>query len=126
MPDGTAEWQDQLTDERSDHETQLGEQEQTRRRRAMLGIALARLEPRERDIVTARRLRDEPTPLAVLAMRFHVTTERIRQIECGAVARLRRLVREIERAPSARRLELRGAFRTSNGCMYTYRQRRLT
>jgi hypothetical protein len=40
-------------------------------------------------------------------MRFHVTTERIRQIECGAVARLRRPVREIEHAPSARRLELR-------------------
>jgi RNA polymerase sigma-32 factor len=105
LPDGTAEWQDQLADERSDQESLLGEQEQARRRRAVLGIALARLEPRERDIVTARRLGDEPTPLAVLAMRFHVTAERIRQIEHGAVAKLGRLVREIDRAPSSRRRE---------------------
>jgi RNA polymerase sigma-32 factor len=102
LPDSDAEWQDRLADERSDQESQLSDQEQTHRRRAMLGIALSRLKPRERAIVTARRLGDEPTPLAVLAIRFHVTAERIRQIERGAVAKLGRLVREIDRAPSSR------------------------
>ena len=51
--------------------------------------ALAELSARERSILEARFLTEEPKTLDELAAVFHVSRERIRQIEQRALQRLR-------------------------------------
>jgi RNA polymerase sigma factor (sigma-70 family) len=50
---------------------------------------IARLDPRERAILNERLLSDEPKPLRRLARRFSVSGERLRQIECRLIGKLR-------------------------------------
>jgi RNA polymerase sigma-32 factor len=61
-------------------------------RRKLLGEAMTRLSDREREIVKERRLRDEPLTLEDLSRRFHVSRERIRQLEVRAVDKLRKAI----------------------------------
>lgn len=51
-----------------------------------LSSALGFLTPRQRTIFTARRLSDRPAVLSSLAAEFQLSSERIRQIECDALA----------------------------------------
>jgi RNA polymerase sigma-32 factor len=101
LPDSDTEWQDRLVDESRDRESALAEREMAVYRRRLLGRALDCLEPREREIVVARRLHDEPEPLAALAARFGITTERIRQIEYAGLAKIEKLAREMSRAAAS-------------------------
>ena len=87
-----SEWIEMLPDERPSQETAIGELEEGRRRRDLLGTALRKLNPRERDIVLERRLKDEPATLEELSHRYAVSRERIRQIEVRAVAKLQKAV----------------------------------
>lgn len=81
-----------VPDERPDQETVVGEAEEIRRRHALLGMALEALDPRERAIVTARKLEEKPATFEELSQRFAVSPERIRQIEARAVAKMARSV----------------------------------
>ena len=64
-------------------------QEMERLRKQALKRGLTRLDPRERDIVSKRYLTDRPKTLSALANIYGVTAERIRQIESGAIAKLK-------------------------------------
>jgi RNA polymerase sigma-32 factor len=86
--DGETEWVDRLVDERPNQEFLLAEADEMAQRRKLLGEALTRLNEREREIVIERRLRDEPLTLEDLSRRFHVSRERIRQLEVRAVDKL--------------------------------------
>ena len=88
--DGEAEWLDRLVDEGPSQETVLAEADEMAQRRKLLGEAMARLNAREREILVERRLRDEPLTLEDLSRRFHVSRERIRQLEVRAVEKLRK------------------------------------
>jgi RNA polymerase sigma-32 factor len=88
--DGEAEWLDRLVDEGPSQETVLAAADEMAQRRKLLGEAMARLNAREREILVERRLRDEPLTLEDLSRRFHVSRERIRQLEVRAVAKLRK------------------------------------
>jgi len=88
--DGDAEWLDRLVDEGPSQETALAEADEMAQRRTLLGEAMARLNAREREILVERRLRDEPLTLEDLSRRFHVSRERIRQLEVRAVDKLRK------------------------------------
>jgi RNA polymerase sigma-32 factor len=88
--DGEAEWLDRLVDEGPSQETVLAEADEMAQRRKLLGEAMARLNAREREILVERRLRDEPLTLEDLSRRFHVSRERIRQLEVRAVDKLRK------------------------------------
>jgi RNA polymerase sigma-32 factor len=88
--DGEAEWLDRLVDEGPSQETALAEADEMAQRRTLLGEAMARLNAREREILVERRLRDEPLTLEDLSRRFHVSRERIRQLEVRAVDKLRK------------------------------------
>jgi RNA polymerase sigma-32 factor len=88
--DGEAEWLDRLVDEGPSQETVLAEADEMAQRRKLLGQAMARLNAREREILVERRLRDEPLTLEDLSRRFHVSRERIRQLEVRAVDKLRK------------------------------------
>lgn len=86
--DGDGEWQDWLADETESQEARFGAAEELRLRQKLLGKAMHRLNPREREIIAARRLTDPPATLDDLSKRHHVSRERIRQIEVRAFEKL--------------------------------------
>ena len=88
--DGETEWLDRLVDERPSQESTLAEADEMAQRRKVLGEAMTRLNEREREILRERRLRDEPLTLEDLSRRFHVSRERIRQLEVRAVDKLKK------------------------------------
>jgi RNA polymerase sigma-32 factor len=90
LEDGEIEWLDRLVNERPTQETVVAEADEMTQRRKLLGEAMARLNAREREILVERRLRDEPLTLEDLSRRFHVSRERIRQLEVRAVDKLRK------------------------------------
>jgi len=83
-----SEWQDWLADDSLDQETQLAETEELEERRTLLSTALEELTPRERDILEARRLRDDPMTLEDLSVKYDISRERVRQIEVRAFEKL--------------------------------------
>jgi len=87
------EWQDRLLDPSPDPESALTDADESRRRQAALSEALNALSARERTILEARYLADEPKTLDDLAQQFRVSRERIRQIEQRAFERVKRAVR---------------------------------
>jgi RNA polymerase sigma-32 factor len=92
--DGDSEWLDMLPDESPSQETIVGDRKELRQRREMLDVALKKLNPRERDIIFERRLKDEPSTLEELSHRYAVSRERIRQIEVRAFEKLQRAMRD--------------------------------
>jgi RNA polymerase sigma-32 factor len=92
--DGDSEWLDMLPDESPSQETVVGDRKELRQRREMLDVALKKLNPRERDIIFERRLKDEPSTLEELSHRYAVSRERIRQIEVRAFEKLQRAMRD--------------------------------
>lgn len=84
-----SEWQDWLVDPSSDPEMASAEREEYDKRRAALSGALESLNAREREIVQARHLADEPGTLEALAAKYGVSRERARQIEMRALQKLK-------------------------------------
>src|SRR5580700_6993115 len=85
-----SEWQDWLADETVDQETRLAEREEMGDRHELLVNAMKDLTDRERDILEARRLRDEPATLEELSQKYGVSRERVRQIEVRAFEKLQK------------------------------------
>jgi len=96
--DGDGEWQDMLVDERSSQETLLAESEERQQRVRFLKLGLDALNDRERQILVARRLSDEPVTLEELSQRFHVSRERVRQLEVRAFEKVQKAVMAQQRA----------------------------
>jgi RNA polymerase sigma-32 factor len=92
--DSDSEWLDMLPDDAPSQETIIGDRKELQQRRQMLDVALKKLNPRERDIVFERRLKDDPSTLDELSRRYAVSRERIRQIEMRAFEKLQRAMRE--------------------------------
>ena len=86
--EGDSEGLDFLVDDADDPEAVLMAEDETAKRRARLQAALQTLKPREREIVTARRLTEDRPTLQILSERYGVSRERIRQIEDNAVQKL--------------------------------------
>src|SRR5690242_11024645 len=85
-----SEWQDWLADDTADQETRLAEREEMSDRHELLMDAMKDLTERERDIIQARRLQDEPATLEELSQKYGVSRERVRQIEVRAFEKLQR------------------------------------
>jgi len=96
-----AEWQDLLTDERDNQETQYENYEEKNIKNKMMIEALDLLKPREKDIIIKRRLTDDPKTLEDLSQEYKVSRERIRQIETRAFEKLQTAVKH-----KARELQL--------------------
>ncbi len=88
-----AEWQDLLTDERDNQETQYANHQEKNIRNKMMLEALNFLKPREKDIIIKRRLMDNPMTLEDLSQLYKVSRERIRQIETRAFEKLQLAVK---------------------------------
>ena len=91
--DSEGEWQDWLVDESSNQEITLAEQEEMGKRRKLLVQAMKGLNDRERDILTERRLRDNPTTLEDLSQKYGISRERVRQIEVRAFEKLQKSIK---------------------------------
>jgi RNA polymerase sigma-32 factor len=91
--DGEGEWQDWLVDERESQEAALAEREELSKRRKLLTHAMKSLNERERNILTERRLKDEPTTLEDLSKEYGISRERVRQIEVRAFEKLQKSIR---------------------------------
>ena len=101
--DGEGEWQDWLVDDTESQEVKLAESQEYQRRQRLLERALKSLNPRERDILVERRLREEPTTLEDLSQRYSVSRERVRQIEVRAFEKLQKAMKSYAAEDSGRR-----------------------
>ncbi|MBU6206793.1 MAG: sigma-70 family RNA polymerase sigma factor, partial [Alphaproteobacteria bacterium] len=88
--EGDGQWQDLLEDNNPLHDEVFAAQQEAGVRHDMLTQALEHLTPREVEILTARRLIDEPKTLEELSQTFNVSRERIRQIEVRAFEKLQK------------------------------------
>ncbi len=95
--EGAMQWQDWLEDESADQAGDYEAEDELAVRRALLAEAMEVLNERERDILTCRRLTEQPMTLEELSGRFGVSRERIRQIEVRAFEKLQQRMRELAR-----------------------------
>jgi RNA polymerase sigma-32 factor len=90
--DGSAEWQDTLVDHRENQEVSFETRQEFEVRQTMLKAAMTRLADRERNILMERRLKERPATLGDLSRKYGISSERVRQIEKGAIEKLRKWV----------------------------------
>jgi RNA polymerase sigma-32 factor len=93
--DSESEWQDWLQDDTADQETRMAEREELGERHELLTNAMSALTEREREIIQARRLQDEPATLEELSHKYGVSRERVRQIEVRAFDRLQKQMKSL-------------------------------
>ena len=93
--DSEGEWQDWLVDDSDDQETILADQEEMDERRKMLIEAMDVLNERERKIIAARRLQEEPQTLEELSQEYGISRERVRQIEVRAFEKLQKTMKSV-------------------------------
>jgi RNA polymerase sigma-32 factor len=91
--DSESEWQDWIADEGLDQETRMAEREELGERHELLTSALGELTERERDIIEARRLKEDPATLEDLSQKYGVSRERVRQIEVRAFEKLQKAMK---------------------------------
>ncbi len=95
------EWQDVLVEESADPEAVAIEHDEMSWRRRLLEEGLIVLNERERRILGARRLKDDPVTLEALGREYGISRERVRQIENRAFQKLQAAVRDAARAGAA-------------------------
>jgi RNA polymerase sigma-32 factor len=81
-------WSAALEDEGPDPELLTITRETKERRKAGLARSVDSLDPRERAIIRARHLHDQPATLETLGAEFGISRERIRQLESRAIGKL--------------------------------------
>ena len=93
--EGAAQWQDWLEDEDADQASDFEAKDELEVRRELLTAAMEVLNEREQDILTQRRLMDNPVTLEELSGQYDVSRERIRQIEVRAFEKLQKRMQEL-------------------------------
>ena len=88
--DGEGQWQDMLRDDGMLQDERVANAQERDQRQELLSEAMSRLNERERDILTQRRLIDEPQTLEDLSQTYNVSRERVRQIEVRAFEKLQK------------------------------------
>ena len=84
------EWQDWLVDKELDHDLKFAQQEEMKQRKDLLLDSIKILNDREKEILYARRLNEEPITLEDLSKKYKISRERIRQIENKAFEKLQK------------------------------------
>ena len=88
--EGGDEWQDWIEDKETDHELKFAQQDEMEKRKNLLTDSIKILNDREKEIINARRLNDEPTTLEELSKKYKISRERVRQIENKAFEKLQK------------------------------------
>ena len=84
------EWQDWLTDKGMDQELKFSQKEEMDQRKDLLKDSIKILNDREKEILYARRLNDDPITLEDLSKKYKISRERIRQIENKAFEKVQK------------------------------------
>lgn len=93
--EGEGQWQDILQDDGPLQDEVVANAEEKTVRHALLVEAMDTLNERERDILTERRLTDDPKTLEELSQVYRVSRERVRQIEVRAFEKLQKAMTRI-------------------------------
>ena len=86
--DETTEFQDTLVSETPSPEALSADSQELSFRRKLLKDAMADLNEREKDIITERRLSEDPVTLDELGKRYGISRERVRQLEARAFEKI--------------------------------------
>ena len=86
----TDEWQDWLVDDSLDQELVISQKQEYNDKKELLNSAMLILNQREKEIIKARRLREDPVTLEELSQKYKISRERIRQIETKAFEKLQK------------------------------------
>ena len=84
------EWQDWLVDESLDQELVISQKQEYDDKKELLESAMKILNEREKEIIEARRLKENPKTLDELSKKYKISRERIRQIETKAFEKLQK------------------------------------
>ena len=90
------EWQDLLEDNKDSHDKIIEKKDELDHRRQLFIKALNVLNPREKEIIKLRKLREKPLKLEELSKKFKISRERVRQIEEKALEKLQNEVLNIQ------------------------------
>ncbi|WP_343222065.1 RNA polymerase sigma factor RpoH [Novosphingobium profundi] len=93
--EGEGQWMDILQDDKPLQDEIVAEAEEKTVRHDMLVEAMDQLNDRERDILTERRLSEDPKTLEELSQVYNVSRERVRQIEVRAFEKLQKAMNRI-------------------------------
>jgi len=85
-----AEWQDWIVDDKIDQELKLSHEQEFIKKKKLMDSSMNILNPREKEILTARKLSDNVATLEELSKKYKVSRERIRQIETRAFEKLQK------------------------------------
>ncbi len=86
----TDEWQDWLVDDSLDQELIVSQKQEYNDKKELLNNAMKILNDREKEIINARRLSENPKTLEELSKKYKISRERIRQIETKAFEKLQK------------------------------------
>ena len=86
----TDEWQDWLVDKSLDQELMISQKQEYDDKKELLKDAMKILNEREKEIIHARRLSENPKTLEELSQKYKISRERIRQIETKAFEKLQK------------------------------------
>ena len=86
----TDEWQDWLVDKSLDQELLISQKQEYDDKKNLLNDAMKILNEREKEIIKARRLSENPKTLEELSKKYKISRERIRQIETKAFEKLQK------------------------------------
>jgi len=89
---GGGEWQDWIVDDKIDQELKLSQKQELDQRKKLMGESMSILNPREKEILTARRLSEDITTLEDLSKKHNISRERVRQIETRAFEKLQKAI----------------------------------
>ncbi len=85
-----AEWQDWIVDNSIDQELKLSQTQELNQKKKLMNDSMGILNPREKEILTARRLSEDITTLEDLSKKYKISRERVRQIETKAFEKLQK------------------------------------
>ena len=89
------EWQDMIVDDSEAQDKVVEKKDEYLHRKKLFNEALKILNPREKEIIEHRRLRDKPKKLEELSQQFKISRERVRQIEEKAMEKLQKEISNI-------------------------------
>ena len=86
------EWQDWIADDKIDQELKLSQKQELDQRKKLMDESMSILNPREKEILTARKLSEDITTLEDLSKKYNISRERVRQIETRAFEKLQKAI----------------------------------
>ena len=91
-PDSGTEWMDFISDSKPNQEESFAHLETMKYRKKLFNKALTVLNSREKDILFKRRLTDKAATLDDLSKTYHISKERVRQIELNSIKKISKAV----------------------------------